>query len=321
MNKKSNLNNWMSVILGFFAFIFETFILLLYLFDILNIYFVIFVHIVIIILLFLFVHLAYKQQKDLLYPLLLLLSTLGAGPFGLAIFLLTVLFRPLLSVFTITPEGWFLGLFPEHNFSPFRLIYQRVKSGWDDYNLSSEITSFKNTFIYGTIAQKQSTLDAIIKDYQPCYSSILLQALADPNNTVRIQAAAIISKIENNNDLKLQALLAKKNLNQNDEENLKLAEFCEEYINLGFIDSLKKKELGHLAVSLYKDHLNKYPDDSAVSCAVGQLLFLMKDYNEYILWFNEHKKRFKKTSEMAFIQYREVLYKLQRYDLLSLETL
>jgi tetratricopeptide (TPR) repeat protein len=322
MNKSPNVDNWKSVVAALVAFVLETGFLALYLVGVLPVAFFLVVHVAILVGLVFFVRMSHKLKEDLRYPLILLASMLGTGPFGLAVFLLVALLRPPLSIFTIPPEKWFEGLFPEEPATDFTKIFQRVKAGWDDYNQLGEVTSFKEIFTYGNLIQKQAVLDVIVKDYHPNYASTLLMALEDSNNAVRIQAAAIVSKIEIDYDVKLQALVAKRKDHPNDEELLlKLATHSDEYFHVGFINSLRQKELGKMALGYYQEYLQKHPRDARVCFAIGRLLFDMKEYKKFLEWFDEYKGIFRNIPDIVSAWYQQSLYMEHQFSQLSMETI
>ncbi len=61
------------------------------------------------------------------------------------------------------------------------------------YHLN-EVATFEDLFFCGNLSQKQAVLDAIVQDFIADYSPVLMMALSDPHNSVRIQAAAIMSR-------------------------------------------------------------------------------------------------------------------------------
>ncbi|MCX6989708.1 MAG: hypothetical protein NTX49_01385 [Chlamydiae bacterium] len=143
-----------------------------------------------------FIYRSYKRQLDTRFALILLLATLSTGPFGVAGWIFLCLIYPLL-VKVSTPIGkWFSDLFPEGSITPFGQIYERITTGWDDYNQSAEVSSFEDIFSLGTLSQKQAVLDAIVKDFIPIYVPLLKRALTDSSNAIRIEAASIVVKID-----------------------------------------------------------------------------------------------------------------------------
>lgn len=310
--KNPQLVNVPAIIIGAFVFILECILLFCYLTLLVNLQFLVAFHLLISLCLLLFALNALKKNRDARYPFLLFLATLGAGPFGVGSFLLQSLLYPLFLKFSPSPAEWFEGLFPVQSMAPFAEIFQRIQSGWDDYSQLFEIVSFKNIFTYGTLSQKQTVLDAIIKDYDPIYAPILLEALSDPHNTVRIQAAAMVSKIEHDFEEELMKIVSEKPNKQDFDFILRMAIFYDRYISLGILDPLMKKEMARQAVDFYQQYLSRFPEKKNIRMRMIRLLFLTEDYNAFIACSDELYKKYGNLPKIFQSQYLEALYKLHR---------
>ena len=316
MNKAGNHS--FSIIVAIFFLIIELFVLYGMITIQLPLWIGFLIKAILLILLVFFTRRTFVQKKDLTFPLLLLLLSLGSGVLGLACFLLTALFFAIFARFATPVNVWFEGLFPEHLQSAFMVIYQRIKSGWDDYGSLNEVAAFQDIFTFGKLSQKQAVLDAIVKEFNPIYAPILRLALKDPNNTVRIQASAIVSKIDADFEKHLIHLNA---VYREDPENpkiiLNLAEHYDNYSSLGIIDSIRKKEATYLAINYYNDYLNRYPDSRQIHFAIGRLLFEIGDYEGFITWYEDYRHKFMGVPDIVQAWYLESLYLLKRFDELS----
>ena len=87
-------------------------------------------------------------------------------------------------------------LHPKHERSLPDKIYNSVR--W--HILSEEISTepFADIIKYGTIIEKQKVLIKIKKYFKPEFTSLLFEAVNDSDNSIRVQAAAIIASIEEN---------------------------------------------------------------------------------------------------------------------------
>lgn len=318
MIRAVNSQNWKSIILGLIVLVFEAIVLLAFLHEFLSIYLLISIHACVIFILGSFARLSFQKNEDLRYPLLLLLSTLGAGPFGTAAFLLMALLRPLFALISVLPEKWFEGLFPEQTLTPFSRIFLRIKSGWDDYGLLAEVASFKDIFKFGTLLEKQAVLDAIVKDFNPIYAPILQGALVDPHNSVRIQAAAIVSKIDFDFDKSLMKIIAAEKENpHNPKTQLMLATHYDQYLSLGILDMARRHAIGDLAIKSYQEYLKSKPDDRSTWFAIGRILYHQNDFESYINWYQEYREKFKIVPDIVVSWYQEALYRMHRYEELA----
>lgn len=315
MSRKHNVNNWKAIVIGLLACLFEICLLLTYLYYNLPLFLLILFHAIVIGLLFLFVYLSAKKEEDLRYPLILLLSAFGAGPFGEAGFLLQSILRPIFSKFSTPALIWFENLFPLQKQRPFIKIYERVRSGWDYYNARAEVSSFRELFTLGTLAEKQAVLDAIAKDFDPLYAPILKQALSDPLNTVRIQAAAIMSKIDMDFHDELEKSLSKHDESPDDVNCiLQLAQKYDAYVSLGILYPIREKENAERAIHYYNQYLHTHPDEQTIWLAVARLLFQAGDYEEFIGYYRKYESKFKIVPRILGTWYLEALLRLGRYE-------
>jgi tetratricopeptide (TPR) repeat protein len=318
MKRVDDSKNWKTTILGIGVFVFEFILFFIFLNGWLHLLFLLIFQVALVGFLVRYVYHCFKRREDLRYPLLLLVSVFGAGPFGAAGFLLLTLLYPLFKKFSTPPSVWFEDLFPEEKTLLFGRIYQRVKSGWDDYSQPNEVDSFQDLFNHGALSQKQAVLDAIVKDFNPSYAPILKQALNDPQNTVRIQAAAIVAKIDD------EFAMEQTKLHEEEEEKpekpeiiLKLAEHFDIYVSLGLQDILTSKRLTEKAIEYYQKYLQIKPNDLRVWLAIGKLLFNQKDYENFLIWCENYRKKYKDLPRLVQSWYLEALYRLHRYEELA----
>lgn len=318
MYRPDNTRNGFWIILALCIFPIEIALLYLCSIDVLSLPLWICVRTPIIALIGFCLYRAHKRGEDLRYPVILILGVFGAGPFGVGGFLFFSLVRPLFSLFATPPKEWFEGLFPVQHQTAFATIYQRVSSHWDDYGNLNEVSSFNDIFACGTIAQKQAVLDAIVKDFQPVYAPVLLRALDDPENTIRIHAGAIIAKIDFDFEKDLIKLTRTQKLAPNDPSLiLDLAEHYDTYASLGILDAVRKKEIGEKGIRFYRLYLQSHPEDRQVLYAIGGLLYRMRDFREFAAWYEEYKAKYKIIPDIIRTWYMEALYQLQRFEELA----
>ncbi|MBS0623938.1 MAG: hypothetical protein JSS62_04870 [Verrucomicrobia bacterium] len=273
---------------------------------------------VVLILHFCILCLLYKHTmrcKFLNESYLLLLAVFGGGPLGAAGFLMFCLLLPLFRKFMTPMQKWLAELFPEHSTSDFLNIFQRVRSRWDAYENITEVVSFRDLFVSGTVLQKQAVLDMIVKDFKPSFSSVLKLALKDEHNSVRIQAAAIVTKIETDFEKACAELVEKyESQERTPQLALKLAKYYDVYVSLDFFSSDRQKKITEQALHFYHLYLQAFSQDAEIWFAVGHLLFQTKNYIGYIKWCENYQKAFKNFPTLAYSWYLEALYALQRYQ-------
>lgn len=312
-------NNWKTILLALVVFILEFVIFTGFINQVIPLFLLGILHGTIVAGLAYYTYLAKKREEDLRYPFLLLLSAAGTGPFGVAGFLLLVLLYPFFSYFSTPPERWFEELFPSLHQTSFSNIYQRVQSGWDDYSHINEVATFEDLFTCGSLSQKQAVLDAIVQDFKPDYARILKQALADSHNSVRIQAAAIMSKLDIDFSEITEALLERQKENPDDPKIiLDLAKHYDRYATLGILDPIREREVAENAIIYYGRYLETDPSDIKSLFSIGRLLFLIEDYEQFLVWYEDYRQKVKVIPSLVQTWYFHALYKLQKYEELSL---
>ena len=260
---------------------------------------------------------AFMKKKDLSYPLLLFLSVYGAGVFGLGGFIILLLTRPLYQRIFSSAEEWFKELFPERLQDSFHVISERIDAGWNAYDKQTEVFSFQDLFTCGTLAQKQAVLEAIIKDFNPVYSSLLKDALKDPHNAIRIQAAAIIEKIDVEMGKKKQRLKKKWQNKKDSDSLLALARHCEMYGTLGLLNEIEARSTMDEAISYYQKHLKENPRSSSSAISIGKLLLLEEKYEQLLEMVDEYKKTHAILPQILYTWELDALYRLQDHERLE----
>lgn len=266
------------------------------------------------------VYWSYRLKEELLYFFLLLVSALMAGPLGIGSFLLMAILRPIFSLSASSNIFWFEVLFPQQNISSFERIIERINSLWDDYDRQGEVTPFQNVFSRGSLFDKQKVLDMITENFDASYAPILKEALKDHQNLIRVQAAAIVAKINTDfeDELKKVEKLHIKFPN-NREILLQLAEHMDEFVFTGVLDELRNKEIASLAVRYYRDYLKFEPDNLSVWLGVARLLFYQKDYESFVAWYKNRSNKFGSMPKILHSWKVESLYHLRGVDEFKME--
>jgi len=261
---------------------------------------------------------AYKEKQPLTLPFLRSLFIAIMGPFGAFGLLLQELLTIPLKRSVPPPEEWFKGLFPERTVSPFTLIFERIQAGWDDYTLPTDVLSFHDVFYYGTREQKQAVLDLFIADFRPNYAPLLLQAVKDPSNIVRIHAATAMQKIEIEYEKRLEKIVEQNEKLHNQKQYLlNLAHYYDDLSTLGILEEGRKKKNEELALHFYRTYLPLDPDNKTIFLNIATLLYHTENFVEYLAWCKEYEKKFQLLPEILRSWSLEALYKLKRYEELA----
>lgn len=260
-------------------------------------------------------YLTCKKGVGLRFALILFLSALGAGPFGIIGWILLVMLCPVISLFSTPIDQWFAELFPEKKTTEFEAIYERIDTGWDDYTLNASVSSFEDVFSFGTLTQKQAVLDAMMKDFNPIYVPLLKRALQDSSNAIRIQAATVVVQIDSTFQTTLMQLLAEKDLTTADSSIiLKLGKHYDDYANLNLLSDSQQNEIQKEALFYYKEYLLSDPNNRDIWLRIARLLFHGHLFAELISWCEEYRNMFQTFPEILHSWYQEALYRTGRYQ-------
>lgn len=210
--------------------------------------------------------------QDIRLSVLVTVMTAIAGPFGSLISLIMITFFMGFSRADISFLQWLSDLFPEERVEKSIELYQRISAGWDDFSDKKRIMSFQDAIALGTIQQKREALAKISRYFRREFAPALMGALHDDNNAIRIQAATVIAKFEQEYMSEYMQLSRQ---HQADPENpvilLKLAQQADAYAYSGILDPDREKDFSELAVDSYAAYLKMKPDDKQASFALGRL--------------------------------------------------
>ena len=290
-------------------------IFLLYVSGFLPVFLLVLLHGCVFIAACVFVFFCKKNGDDLLYPLMIPVNIFGLGAFGSFGFLVQLALASLYSLYAKPAHIWLIGLFPKPKETKFQTILQRVQSKWDDYEQPTAVSSFQDVFQIGTLAQKQAVLDAIAKEFKPEYSPVLRLGLEDSQNVVRIQAAAIVSKVSLDLEQKLNRYQQEYQMKPHKASLLpRLAYLCDTFAMVEIIDVFRRKEMAEFAIQYYQKMIVANPDDREASLAIGRILFFKEQFNEYLVWYKEYQKKFKEVPEFTHDRFLEAAYRLKKFN-------
>lgn len=230
--------------------------------------------------------LATIKGKDLTFPLLLTMLTVTMGIFGAGIFITTLTLYAFYARNSTSFADWYASLFPEDaDTGKSQKIYERLVLGWDDFSEKSHSVPYMDIITLGTEQQRRGALDKITRHFTPELAPVLIKALEDPVNSVRIQAATILAKLEQGFSQNA-ALLEKKIKNTPNNAKsiqaiLQLAKHYDNFSHAGFIlDKDRENALRARAMELYERYLELQPDDKEVYFYLGRLYLKNKNITE-----------------------------------------
>lgn len=221
----------------------------------------------------------FSIHKRGVYPNLhisLLIQTLFTGVFGSFISLISIVRFSFFVKNSTSFSDWLDSLFPKDDQDKSEKLYERITFGLDDKS-GEYVESYRDIMIYGTTLDKQTLIARITRYFSPEFAPILLLALQDTNNIIRVQAAASISKIEDEffrNYKEREEQM--NNTVDNYRVNLKYALFCIEYLESGILGVQRSQVIAEKTIATLKGCIELMKEDESPHFLLGRLLLFMK---------------------------------------------
>lgn len=253
-------------------------------------------------------------KGSLRFPSILCLLTAVMGIYGsimsIAIIFLYAIYRREAISFT----QWFNTLFPEDPMNDADRLYERLVHGWDDFTDKHHVTPYLDIMSRGTEDQKRLVLERITYHFRPSFSPILIKALGDPSNAIRVQAATTITKIETNFVTTTQILKEKLAKNPHDTKSLLiLAKKLDGYAHSGLTDQERAKDLCNQAIEIYQRFLTLEPNDAQTKFYLGRLYMRGNHYLEAYNLLKDSLEADGFRSVKKVMWYLECLFQLKRF--------
>ncbi len=234
---------------------------------------------------------AFVQRQaggDVRYTMMLLAGSAFMGPFGALGSLLMVVLGLFYGPLSHNFRYWYDSIFPRDESTLPEEIYQALLQGRDENPKEYSVISFLDIMTIGSESQKRHALSKMTSRFHPSFAPAFLKALTDKSNTVRVQAATAISKIENAFH---ERLLAIESLDDEHPDTAvikkALAEHYDGYAFTGILDPDRERENREKAHNAYLEYLALKPDDVEARLKVGRLLLRMGKTAEATDWFRK----------------------------------
>jgi polysaccharide biosynthesis protein PelE len=272
-------------------------------------------HLGAILLLSLWVTALWRIRHEIRAAILVLILTAVTGPFGTLTGLCLLVFLALFSQDTISFLQWLKALFPEESVERSVALYQRLAAGWDDFSDKRRIMTFQDAIALGTVQQKREALAKISRFYRREFAPALMAALHDANNAIRVQAATVIAKFEQEYMSRFMALSRQHQQRPEDPDTLlKLAQQADAYAYSGILDPQRERDFRETAIRHYQSYLDQQPSDPQTRLALGRLYVHTRQPEQAYrvleaVFTQDHAQPLNLVMWMI-----ETLYYLRRYD-------
>ncbi len=258
-----------------------------------------------------------KAQKiagvDTRYAYLLLVMSAVVGVIGSLGAFLSALLSIFFYRFALPFKEWFYSIFPFRDSTLSEQINDDLVLGRDENPKNYSVMPFLDVMAVGSEKQKRVALARMTTMFDPIFAPALKKALEDHSNTIRVQAATAINKIEgtfHDHLVTLQALVKKHPRNAVAKK--ALADHYDAYAFTGLLDPYREVQNRERAREHYIEYLALQPNDADARLKVGRLLVRAGLYTEGADWFKSSMDQGYNSTNMK-IWYLECLYNSGQY--------
>jgi hypothetical protein len=215
------------------------------------------------------------------HALLLLISSLAFGPLGPTGVLFSLVLERHYARRATPVEQWHEMLFPPVGPDPQANLWRRVGQRASDRSQDRRVTPFLDVLAFGSVQQRQAAVAIIAQQFRPAFAPALKAALRDEHNVIRVQAATVIARLEQEFLERTFALEAAVARTPNDPDAvLALARHCDDQAFTGLLDSTREEGCRAQAVEGYASYLALRPDDAATELRLARLQLRRGVYGE-----------------------------------------
>ena len=256
----------------------------------------------------------HKVGRDTRFMMLLGVATITTGVFGAVGTLFSVLLHFWHMRLAQTFSEWFITIFPKNQRDPSEEVYDNIMFGRDENPLAYNVMPFLEVLEVGSEAQKREAISRMTEGFSPEFAPAFSRALNDDSNSIRVQAATSIAKIEKQFMDRLMKITEVADRHPDDRQvKLILAEHYDNYAFTGILDSERERINRHRALKTYQEYLEAEPNNINIIVKVGRLLLRDNRAIESAEWFKKNIEN-GNDSDSLKIWYFEALYASGNYD-------
>ncbi len=261
-----------------------------------------------------FAAILHKLERDARFMLLLGVTTAGLGVFGAGGTVISIVLYIFFMRGAQTFSEWFASIFPRAEQTRPEELYEDIEYGRDRNPLSYSVIPFLDIMSIGSEAQKRRALSRMTEYFDPRFAPGFQRALHDKSNTIRVQAATAVTRIENQFHDELMKIKGLVNRFPKDANiRLALAEHYDDYAFTGVLDEEREKLNRQRAIEHYREYLDMKPNDVNVRIRLGRVMLRNKMFMEAADWFKDSVDQ-GFSSDSMMIWYLESLYAAERYN-------
>jgi hypothetical protein len=258
----------------------------------------------------------YRKGMDVQHLAILSIVSSTTGIFGsvgaLLCFIVTMMFKRRAHHF----KEWYESIFPTDQVSEPQRLHDDIMEGIDENPRQYSVMPFLDVMRLGSENQKRRALAKMTSRFSPRFAHAFRAALADNSNTIRVQAATAVAKVERDFMTRLARIeLARTREPKDAHLTLALAKFYDDYAFTGVLDNELEKLNRERAINTYKSYLQQDPNSGDAWISIGRLLFRNKQWEEAAEWFRHALDRGWNSNTMI-LWYFESLFRLGQHGAL-----
>jgi polysaccharide biosynthesis protein PelE len=206
------------------------------------------------------------------YGALLVLTTVALGPLGPAGVLLAMVLERVHARSAVSIEQWHEMLFPPMVADTKGDLWRRIGKRASDRPADPRVTPFQDVLSFGSVQQRQAVVAIIAQQFRPAFAPALKAALRDEHNVVRVQAATVIARLEQEFlDRTFELEAAVQRAPSDPEAILALASHSDDQAFAGLFDATREEHCRARAAEGYERYLELRPDDQSVDLRLARL--------------------------------------------------
>jgi polysaccharide biosynthesis protein PelE len=272
------------------------------------------IHLVLTLVIMLVTKVLSQAGRDARLLYVLTISSGGAGFFGGIGAMLASILTICYNHFSIPFSKWYEAIYPEFPSTQEQELYESITSGKDETAASYSVISFNDMMNFGSEGQKRRAITKMTDQFHPLFAPVFKLALQDESNTIRVQAAASIVKIENQFSQTLHQIERLEQKSPKDSAlKLGLARYYDSFAFTGILDENREAENRKLALQKYKQYLDMRSNDIEARIEAGRLLLRSNQAEQAVELFQDCIKAGYGNDTVKF-WLLEAYYQSERYE-------
>ncbi|WPZ33489.1 hypothetical protein T8K17_19915 [Thalassobaculum sp. OXR-137] len=214
-------------------------------------------------------------------------------------------------------EEWYESLFPDDHESRSELLYRRLLEGREDAVAEGSVNSLTDVLFTGTTRAKQAVVALLARRFRSEFAPALQMALADPEASIRVQAATAASTIEERyHATRIELEDAVRAAPQDADALLSLARHLDDYAYAGVLDDDRQRSVMADALTAYRGANRRLGAREDIDLAIGRLMLRLDMIDEAEMHLSGLAMRCEDPRPTLW--HAECLFRLRRFDDLRL---